>query len=108
MNLGEDCFAFCMPCVALRLRVAVGQIGFDGANQFGDAAKAAVANHIAGEIGEEAFDKIQPGAPGRREVAVDAWMTVDPTADTFMLMSTVVVDNEVNGQRLGCFPVRSA
>ena len=59
---------------------------------------------IAGEIGEEAFDKIQPGAPGRREVVVDAWMTVDPTADTFMLMSTVVVDNEVNGQRLGCFP----
>ena len=51
----------------LPVGVVFGEVAHDGAAQLVDTGEAAVADQ-GGEIGEEPFDKVEPGVPRRREV----------------------------------------
>ena len=86
LDLGENLGALSSPEVWLGIGVAVGQIGFDVTDQLVDRGEAAGADDIAGQVGEEALDQIEPGrgepAPdpirGRREVHLEARMSFEP------------------------------
>ena len=60
MELGEDVGALGPPAVGFGGEVALGEVGFHRGDQRGDAAKAAFAHDIGGEVGEEAFDEVEP------------------------------------------------
>src|SRR3954454_11668896 len=49
------------------------------------------------QSGEEALDGIEPGARGRREVESEALMAVEPGTHLGMLVSGVVVEDDVDG-----------
>ena len=46
--------------------------------------------------GEEAFDLVEPGGIGRREVNVPTRTACEPSSDLGMLMGGVVVDDEMD------------
>ena len=50
--------------------IVVFQIFHDGALQLGDAVEGAAADAVSGDLGKEAFDHVEPGRRGGREVQV--------------------------------------
>ena len=72
LDFGEDGGALGPPAVGFGREIAPGEIGFDRPGQFLDAAEAARAHHLRGEIGKEALDQIQPRTGGGRKVEVEA------------------------------------
>ena len=63
-----------------------------------DAAKAARANHLAGDFAKEALDQIEPRRGSWREVQMKAGMTLEPGDDLGMFMRGVVIADDVNIQ----------
>ena len=61
-----------------------------------DAAKAARANHLAGNFPKEAFDQVEPGRGGWRKMQMKAGMALKPGNDLGMFVSGVVVADDVN------------
>ena len=57
--------------------------------------EAAGADHIARQVGEEAFDKIEPGRGGRREMHLEARPLVRPRAHLRMLVGGVIVGDQM-------------
>ncbi len=57
--------------------------------------EAAAANAFLGELGEPAFDQIEPGIGGRSKVHVEAAMAPEPGLHASMFVCTVVVDDDV-------------
>ena len=49
-----------------------------------------------GDQSKPAFDLIDPGGVGRREVDMEALATGEPGADLGMLVSRVIIDDEVD------------
>jgi hypothetical protein len=58
--LGEDGIGLGRPLEGLRLAVALGEPGFDGGFQVGDALEDAAPDALARDFGEPAFDQIEP------------------------------------------------
>ena len=56
---------------------------------------------LAGDLGEEAFDEIQPRGRCRNEVQLEARMFRQPGLDLFGLVGRIVVDNQVKVEMLG-------
>jgi hypothetical protein len=63
--------------------------------QFADTAMDAATQLFFSEACEPAFDQIEPGGAGRREVQVEAWMTQQPALDGRGFMGGVIVDDQV-------------
>ena len=72
--------------------VGLGEVAVDGRLEVDDGAEDAALEPSLGQGGEEAFDGIQPGAGGRREVEGPAWMPGEPGPDLRMLVGGVVVE----------------
>ncbi len=68
----------------------------DGGLKLDDRAEDAPFEAFLGELGEEAFDSVEPGAGGRREVEDEARMTPEPGHHLGVLVSGVVVEDEVD------------
>ena len=101
----EDCSAFGLPGVGFRGRIAIGEIGFDVTDEFTDGGEAAGADHVGGQIGKEAFDEVHPGRRCRREVRLEARVAGEPGLDLRMLMSGIVVLDQMDVEFLGRFAV---
>ena len=94
----------------------VRHVVLDSANQGRHTAKRAATNPLAGDLGEPAFDQIQPGGTGGDEVAVVPRMRIEPRLNFGMRVGGVVVENEMDlaplrdrgvevgqeGEELGC------
>jgi len=78
LDSGKDLGTLRSPYVGLWIGVAVSEIALDVAHQFIDRSKAAGADRVACQIGEEALDLIEPGRRGRREVHVEARVLRQP------------------------------
>ena len=63
--------------------------------QIGDRAEHAIFNPPPCQLGEEAFDGVEPGARGGREVERPARVAREPSADFFMFMGGIVVEDSV-------------
>ena len=48
------------------------------------------------ELGEEAFDGVEPESRGRREVKVEPGMTLQPFLDLGVLVEHVIVEDQVH------------
>ena len=70
----------------------------DGTTQLGDVAEAGALESATGELGEEAFDLIEPGAVGGDEVEVPAWVAREPAYDQVGLVSGVVIEHRMDIQ----------
>ena len=76
----------------------VGQVVFDGRDQFLDAAEDAAAKALLRQLTEPALDEVEPRGTGGREVQLEARVGGQPLANRFMLMGSVVVQDDVQGE----------
>lgn len=63
--------------------------------EFSNASEYAATNASLGDLSEEAFDLIEPGRAGRREMDDESRMPLKPTLDAGRLVSAVVVQDQV-------------
>ena len=71
-------------------------VAANGGDQGRHTAKGSAAQALAGDLGEEAFDEIQPRRPGRREVKMKPRVLREPRLDRRMFMSAIVIENEMD------------
>jgi hypothetical protein len=83
------------PLVSLRLEIPLGKVSPDCVHQLVGASKAPGKDHVLAQITGESFNQIQPRSAGRREVEVKAGMCGQPSHDLGVLVSGVVVQNQV-------------
>jgi hypothetical protein len=76
-----------------RLVIALDAIG-DGVFQFSDTLEGSSANTPLGNVGEPAFDQIEPGGGSGNEVKVEAGMFFQPGFHLFFLSTTVVTNEQ--------------
>ena len=69
----------------------------DGIFEFLQRAEYAALEPFLCEVGKEAFNGIEPRGGRRSEVEDEAWMFVDPFDDFRVLVSSIVVDNDMDG-----------
>ena len=77
---GDDCVGIGGPGEGLWLLVGSAQEADDGGLEIDDRAEDAALEAVAGQLGEEAFDGVKPGARCRREVEDEALVPVEPGA----------------------------
>ncbi len=83
----------------------LGDVGFDGTDQFRDAGKYAAAQTLGGEVAEEAFDHIQPRGRGGGEMHVETRVFLQPFLDLGVLVGGVVVADQMKRFVFGRFPI---
>jgi transposase len=83
------------PDEGLGVGIVVFEIVHDGAFELGDACEDAAADAVAGDLGEEPLDHVEPGRRGGREVQVKAGMRLEPALYGGGLMGGVIVDDEM-------------
>jgi hypothetical protein len=93
---GDDFVGIGRPDEGLWFIVRLGQEAVDGGLEVNDRLKDAALQAAAGELGEVAFDGIQPGGGCRGEVEGKARMALEPSADLCVLVGRVVVEDDVN------------
>ena len=97
-DLAEDGLDGGAPHEWLRVGVVVGQVVFDGRDQFLHAAKDAAAKALLRQLAEPALDEVEPRGTGGREVQLEARVGGQPLANRFMLVGSVVVQDDVQGE----------
>ena len=101
---GDDFVWVSGPCEGFGVDIGLGDEAVDGGLEIDDGAEDAALEAALGELGEEAFDGIEPGARGRGEVEDEALVPVEPSTDLRVLVSGVVVEDDVDdlaGRHLG-------
>ncbi len=93
---GDDGIGVLLPDEGLRFLVMLGNEAVNGGLQIGDGAEHAVFEPPLCQLGEEAFDRVKPGARGGREVERPARVAGEPSPDFFMFMGGVVVGDGVD------------
>ena len=93
---GDDPVGIGSPDERLGAAVVFGEKTVDRGLQIDKRTKDATFEAAARELGEEAFDGVQPGGGGRREVKCPARMSNEPGSDFGMLMAGVVVEDHVD------------
>src|ERR1700675_3608515 len=86
------------PDEGLRTAIAAADVVADLSNQFAHAAEGSSPDAFVGNLGEEAFHKIQPGGTRGREVPVIAGVGCKPGLDRRMGVGGIVVENQMNRQ----------
>jgi hypothetical protein len=93
---GDDVVGVGGPDERFRLPVVLGKIAVDGGVEVADGMKDAALETPLRQLGEEALDRVEPRARGRREVESEALMAVEPGSHLGMLVSGVVVEDDVD------------
>jgi len=70
-------------------------IGLDGADEFGHVWEHAAFDRVVAQVAEESLDHVQPGSAGRREVHMEPRVPLEPGLDLRVLVSGVVVDDQM-------------
>jgi hypothetical protein len=78
------------------------EIFTNGGFEFRDAREHAAADAIAGDQAEEAFDLVEPGRRGGREMHVETGMLGQPSLDRRVFMGRVVIRDQMQAEALGC------
>ena len=93
---GDDFVGIGRPDEGLWLVVGLGEEAVDGGLEVDDRVKDTALQAASGELGEVAFDGIEPGGGCRGEVEGKAGMAFEPSADLFVLVGGVVVEDDMN------------
>ena len=76
--------------------VGFGDEAADGGLKLDDRSEEAAFEPVSGELGKQAFNRIGPGAGSRGEVEGEASMPLQPSRHLGMLVSSVVVEHDVD------------
>src|SRR6202030_3908608 len=90
---GEDAFWVGGPDEGFGIDVCLRDEAVDGDLQINDRSEHATLEALARELGEEAFDRVEPGCRGRGEVERPAGMPRQPLAHLWMLVGRIIVDH---------------
>ena len=93
---GEDALRIGGPDEGFGIGVCLSDEAVDSGLQVNDGSEHAALEATAGELGKEAFDRIEPGCRGRGEVERPAGMPCQPLAYLRMLVGRIVVDDGVD------------
>ncbi len=104
LDSGEYAFGIGGPDEGLGIGVGLCKEAVDGGLQVGDGPEDAALEAPPGELGEEAFDRIEPGCRGRGEVERPTGMPCEPFTHLRMLVGRIVVDDRMD--RLSCRQLR--
>ena len=94
-DLFEDLARGLGPDEGLGIGIVVLQVFNDCILELGDALEGAAADAFSGDLGEEPLNHVEPGRRGRREVQLEARMQFDPALHGWRLVSSVVVNDEM-------------
>jgi hypothetical protein len=72
-NLFEDFGGWGGPDERLGIGIVMLQIGLDNGLEVSDACEDAAADAVAGDLGEEPFDHVEPGGRGRGEMQMETY-----------------------------------
>ena len=100
----EDGVSRSSPREGLWIFVVSADVAVDFFDEIGGGIEGAPTDRALGDEGEEAFDLIEPGGVGGREVKVPARTAGEPSSDLGMLVGGVVVDDEMDvelGRHIG-------
>ena len=95
-NCSDDFVGIGGPCEGLWHLVGVPNEAVDGGLKIDNRTENAALEASPAELGEQAFDGVEPRARCRREVEGPASMAREPGADLRMLMDGVVVEDNVD------------
>ena len=76
--------------------VVIGDVALDGVFEVGDRCEDAAPDAPPRDGGKEAFDRIQPGGRGGREVKHPSGMVREPLIHLGMLMGSIIVENDMD------------
>ena len=93
---GEDAFWVGGPDEGLGIGVCLSDKAVDSDLEVNDRSEHAALQTTARELGEEAFDRIEPGCGGRGEVERPARIPSQPLVHLRMLVGRIVVDDGVD------------
>ena len=96
VDLYDDGAGGCGPDKGLGVGVVVFEIIVDRPLEVDDGVEHAATDALSGDLGEEAFDQVEPGRRGRREMHVEARMPGQPRLDLGMLVGGVVVGDQMD------------
>ena len=96
LDSGEDTLWIGGPYEGFGIGVCLGDEAVDGELQVNDGSEHASLEATARELGEEAFDRIEPGRKGRGEVGRPAGIPGQPLAYPRMLVGRIIVDDGVD------------
>ena len=94
-DLFDDGVGIGGPGEGLGVFVGLREEAVDGGLEIDDALEDAALEPLLGQLGEEAFDRVEPGGRGRGEVEVEPRMPFEPGANLGMLVRRIVVDDQV-------------
>jgi|SRR6516162_5489119 len=80
----------------LGLALCSAQVGVDGGRQVGDLAEDAAANALAGHLGEEVLDGVEPGGGSRGEMEGPARMARQPGEHFGVFVGGIVVEHRMD------------
>src|SRR5215469_12318812 len=90
-DLFQDVSGFGGPDEGLGAVIVMVEVVEDGCDQLLDTAKDPATQAIFGQVAEESFHHVQPGAACGREVHAEAGIASEPALDLGMLVGGVVV-----------------
>src|SRR6266481_6622839 len=94
-GFADDVGGFFGPHKGGRVRIPLGEVPLDVADEGADRIERASADRLARQNAEPCFDQIQPGGPLRGEMKVDARMLPQPRLHRGRLVCGGVVENHV-------------
>ena len=89
-DLGEDVGGSGGPDEGLGVPVVLGEVAMDGDLQVGNALEDSAADALAGDLGEEALDEIEPGRRGWSEVQVEPGVQRQPLLYFRVLVGSIL------------------
>ena len=98
---GDDLVGVGGPGEGLWLLVVLGEEAVDGGLEVDDGVEDAAFQPPLRQLGEEALDRVEPRAGGRREVEGEALVAFEPGAHLGVLVRGVVVEDDVDGLARG-------
>ena len=78
-----------------RVFIGLGEVAVDSGLEIDDALEDAAFEPLPGQLGEEAFDGIEPGGRGRGEVEMEPRVPFEPGPHLRMLVRRIVVDDQM-------------
>lgn len=97
-DLGQDVASLRSPDEGLGVEVVLADVALDSCHELLDAAEDTAPDALDGDVAEEALDHVQPRRAGRREVHVEARVSLQPPPHSLVLVGAVVVGDHVDGE----------
>ena len=105
LNLGEYFLTPSTPTVRFGFEVSLGQVRVDGISEFSNTGETSLPDNIGCEVGKESLHHVHPRATSWGKVHVEPGMAGQPGRHFRMLMSAIIVGDDVDVELFGSFPV---